>query len=44
MPSLDWLPSDEIREACIRAGGPLDKQTWAQYATGVNYDDTCAGH
>lgn len=36
--------SDEVREACLRAGGPLDKPTWNQYAPGISYQDTCAGH
>jgi WD40 repeat protein len=33
----------EVREACLRAGGPLDEPTWDQYAPGVRYQDTCAG-
>jgi WD40 repeat protein len=32
----------EVREACLRAGGPLDEATWYQYAPGVGYQDTCA--
>jgi WD40 repeat protein len=36
--------SDEAREACLRAGGPLDKPTWDQYAPGISYQDTCAGY
>ncbi len=32
----------EAREACLRAGGPLDKATWDQFAPGVGYQDTCA--
>ncbi|HEV7452880.1 MAG TPA: hypothetical protein VGO16_16140 [Pseudonocardiaceae bacterium] len=32
----------EAREACLRAGGPLDKATWDQYAPRVSYQDTCA--
>ena len=30
-------------DACLRAGGPLDKVTWGQYAPGASYQDTCAG-
>ncbi|MGH3975300.1 MAG: WD40 repeat domain-containing protein, partial [Pseudonocardiaceae bacterium] len=37
------FPGGEVREACIRAGGPLDKATWDLYAPGVSYRDTCAG-
>ncbi len=44
LPSIDSSPGDELREACIRAGGPLDKTTWELYAPGVSYQDTCAGH
>jgi eukaryotic-like serine/threonine-protein kinase len=44
LPRLDRTPGDEVREACLRAGGPLDKATWDQYAPGVSYQDTCAGH
>jgi type II secretory pathway predicted ATPase ExeA len=43
LPRLDGVPSDGMREACIRAGG-LDKATWDLYAPGVSYQDTCAGH
>jgi WD40 repeat protein len=35
---------DEVREACIRAGGPLDNAAWDLYAPGVSYHDTCARH
>jgi WD40 repeat protein len=35
-------PGGEVLEACLRAGGSLDKATWHQYAPGVNYQDTCA--
>jgi energy-coupling factor transporter ATP-binding protein EcfA2 len=42
LPPLDRFAGDEVREACLRAGGPLDKATWEQYASGVNYQDTCA--
>jgi WD40 repeat protein len=43
LPRLEGFHGDEIREACLRAGGPLDKSTWDQYAPGINYQDTCAG-
>jgi uncharacterized membrane-anchored protein YhcB (DUF1043 family) len=33
----------EVQEVCLRAGGPLDKVTWDQYAPGASYQDTCAG-
>jgi TIR domain/WD domain, G-beta repeat len=39
---LERPPGDEVREACNRAGGPLDKTVWEQYAPGVDYQDTCA--
>ncbi|MGH3976138.1 MAG: WD40 repeat domain-containing protein, partial [Pseudonocardiaceae bacterium] len=44
LPHLEGFRGDEIREACLRAGGPLDKPTWDQYAPGISYQDTCAGH
>jgi hypothetical protein len=34
---------DEVREACLRAGEALDKATREQYASGVDYQDTCSG-
>jgi TIR domain/WD domain, G-beta repeat len=40
---LEGFHGDEVREACLRAGGSLDKATWDQYAPGVSYQDTCAG-
>ena len=40
---LKGFHGDEVREACLRAGGPLDKATWDQYAPSVSYQDTCAG-
>ena len=43
LPRLERLRGDEVREACLRAGGPLDKPTWDQYAPGISYQDTCAG-
>jgi WD40 repeat protein/type II secretory pathway predicted ATPase ExeA len=43
LPRRNRLSGGEVREACIRAGGPLDKATWDQYAPGVSYQDTCAG-
>ncbi|MGH3802025.1 MAG: hypothetical protein ACRDTD_18195 [Pseudonocardiaceae bacterium] len=43
LPRLDRFTSSEVREACLRAGGPLDEVTWIQYAPGVSYQDTCAG-
>ncbi|MGH3976287.1 MAG: hypothetical protein ACRDS9_23630 [Pseudonocardiaceae bacterium] len=42
LPRPDRFPGGEVREACLRAGGPLDKATWEQYAPGVSYQDTCA--
>ncbi|MGH3867938.1 MAG: WD40 repeat domain-containing protein, partial [Pseudonocardiaceae bacterium] len=42
LPRLAGFRGDEVREACLRAGGPLDKPTWDQYAPGVSYQDTCA--
>ncbi len=45
LPSLGRLfPGGEMREACLRAGGPLDKATWSLYAPGVSYQDTCVTH
>jgi WD40 repeat protein len=44
LPRFDrFTGGGEVREACLRAGGPLDKATWGQYAPGVSYQDTCAG-
>jgi WD40 repeat protein len=40
---IEGFRGDEVREACLRAGGPLDKPTWDQYAPGISYHDTCAG-
>ncbi len=42
LPHLEGFRGDEVREACLRAGGPLDKPTWDQYAPGISYQDTCA--
>ncbi|MBV9313652.1 MAG: hypothetical protein JO100_07815, partial [Pseudonocardia sp.] len=42
LPSLEGFHGDAVREACLRAGGPLDKLTWNQYAPGSAYQDTCA--
>ncbi|MGH3814838.1 MAG: hypothetical protein ACRDUV_20730, partial [Pseudonocardiaceae bacterium] len=42
LPYLDRFRGGEAREACLRAGGPLDEATWEQYAPGVSYQDTCA--
>jgi WD40 repeat protein len=39
---LGEIPKSPVREACIRAGGALDKATWNVYAPGVGYHDTCA--
>jgi WD40 repeat protein/type II secretory pathway predicted ATPase ExeA len=44
LPHRDTFPGSEVREACIRAGGPLDKATWDLYAPGVSYRDTCDNH
>ena len=38
------VSGNEVREACLRAGGPLDEATWGQFAPGVSYQDTCADH
>jgi WD40 repeat protein/energy-coupling factor transporter ATP-binding protein EcfA2 len=43
LPRFDKFTGDEVREACLQAGGPLDKATWEQYAPGIGYQDTCAG-
>ncbi|MGH3707426.1 MAG: WD40 repeat domain-containing protein, partial [Pseudonocardiaceae bacterium] len=43
LPRLEGFRGDEVREACLRAGGPLDKSTWDQYAPTISYRDTCAG-
>ncbi len=43
LPRLDRFAGGEVREACLRAGGPLDEATGEQYALGVSYRDTCAG-
>jgi WD40 repeat protein len=42
LPRLEEFRVDEVREACLRAGGALDKSTWDQYAPGVGYQNTCA--
>jgi WD domain, G-beta repeat len=42
LPRFGRFPGGEVREACLRAGGPLDKAAWDQYAPGVSYQDTCA--
>jgi WD40 repeat protein len=42
LPSLDRFPGGDVREACTRAGGPLDEAAWELYAPSVNYQDTCA--
>jgi eukaryotic-like serine/threonine-protein kinase len=44
LPRLDRFPGGEVQEACVRAGGPLDKATWDLYAPSVSYQDTCTGH
>ncbi len=43
LPFLGRFTGGEVREAGLRAGGPLDKPTWEFYAPGVSYQDTCAG-
>ncbi len=43
LPPFEGFRGGEVREACLRAGGPLDKPTWELYAPGVSYQDTCAG-
>jgi WD40 repeat protein len=42
LPHLEGFHGDEVHEACLRAGGSLDKPTWDQYAPGLSYQDTCA--
>ncbi|MGH3934539.1 MAG: WD40 repeat domain-containing protein [Pseudonocardiaceae bacterium] len=42
LPRPGRFPGGEVREACLRAGGPLDEATWDQYASGVSYRNTCA--
>jgi WD40 repeat protein len=44
LPRLEAFHGDEVREACLRAGRPLDKATWDQYTPGLGYQDTCADH
>jgi WD40 repeat protein len=44
LPPLDRFPGGELREACLRAGGPLDEAMWDRYAPGVSYQNTCAGN
>ncbi|MGH3801085.1 MAG: WD40 repeat domain-containing protein, partial [Pseudonocardiaceae bacterium] len=44
LPRIDRFAGSEVREACLRAGGALDKATWDQYAPGVSYRDTCVDH
>jgi WD40 repeat protein len=41
LPHRNTFPDSEVREACVRAGGPLDKATWNLYAPGISYQDTC---
>jgi WD40 repeat protein len=42
VPRSDWTLRNELQEACMRAGAPLDEATWDQYAPEVSYQDTCA--
>ncbi|MGH3711260.1 MAG: WD40 repeat domain-containing protein, partial [Pseudonocardiaceae bacterium] len=42
LPRLEGFHGDEVQEACLRAGGPLDKPTWDQYAPATSYQETCA--
>jgi WD40 repeat protein len=42
MRPLEELRRDVVKQACTRAGGPLDTATWDLYAPGVSYWDTCA--
>ncbi|MGH3710247.1 MAG: WD40 repeat domain-containing protein, partial [Pseudonocardiaceae bacterium] len=44
LPLPGRFPGNEVQEACLRAGGPLDRPAWDLYATGVSYQDTCAAH
>jgi WD40 repeat protein len=44
LPHVNRFSGGEVQEACLRAGGPLDKAAWDLYAPGVRYQDTCAGH
>jgi WD40 repeat protein len=39
---LEKLRRGAAREACTRAGGSLDRETWPLYAPGISYQDTCA--
>jgi WD40 repeat protein len=39
---LDQFRRDPIGEACARAGGPLDPGLWSLFASGLEYQDTCA--
>jgi WD40 repeat protein/type II secretory pathway predicted ATPase ExeA len=42
LPRFDsFAGGNEVREGCLRAGGPLDKARWDQYAPGISYQDTC---
>jgi WD40 repeat protein len=43
LPRLEGFRGDEVREACLRAGGPLDKATWDQNVPGISYQDSCQG-
>jgi WD40 repeat protein len=36
------LRRNDVRNACTRAGGPLDQATWEIYAPDVPFRDTCA--
>jgi WD40 repeat protein len=38
--SLEELRGAAVREACTRAGGPLDPATWGLYAPGISYQNT----
>jgi WD40 repeat protein len=42
MKPLEELRRDAVREACTRAGGPLDEATWGFYAPGTSYQNPCA--
>ncbi|MGH3698373.1 MAG: WD40 repeat domain-containing protein, partial [Pseudonocardiaceae bacterium] len=43
LPHPGRFPGGEGQEACLQAGGPLNKPAWELYAPGVSYQNTCAG-
>ena len=39
---FDAVLRDPVGVACLRAGGPLDEESWSALAPGLPYEDACA--